>query len=148
MANWKEAIDDNLQWHDFLNPVGMAAYTIGKFRDPLGKKALSEANTSALAMDREWAETQAQKQMDFQREMSNTSWQRAVEDMKAAGLNPALAYMQGGASSAVGAQAQTSSTDQKASLQRERLIFGLANSAIQMAGKSVGATRNTYLVAK
>ena len=45
----------------------------------------------------------AQAQMAFQREMSNTSYQRAVEDMKAAGLSPMLAYSQGGASVPTGA---------------------------------------------
>lgn len=47
----------------------------------------------------------AQNQMDFQREMSNTAYQRAVKDMQAAGLNPMLAYSQGGASSPGGAMA-------------------------------------------
>jgi len=46
---------------------------------------------------------QANKQMRFQREMSNTSYVRAMDDMRAAGLNPALAYSQGGASTPGGA---------------------------------------------
>lgn len=48
---------------------------------------------------------QAQKQMDFQAQQTGTSYQRGVEDMKAAGLNPMLAYSQGGASSGGGASA-------------------------------------------
>jgi len=38
---------------------------------------------------------QAQSQMDFQQRQSETQWQRATGDMKAAGLNPMLAYSQG-----------------------------------------------------
>jgi hypothetical protein len=45
----------------------------------------------------------AQKQMDFQREASDTSFQRQVADLKAAGINPMLVSRLGGASTPVGA---------------------------------------------
>lgn len=58
-------------------------------------KSVSGANEMNRAIARE--------QMRFQEGMSNTAYQRAVRDMQNAGINPLLAYSQGGASTPSGA---------------------------------------------
>lgn len=61
-------------------------------------------NTEEAEKSRAFSAEQASRQMSFQQEMSNTAYQRTIRDMKAAGLNPMLAYSQGGASTPSGAQ--------------------------------------------
>lgn len=75
-----------------LIPIG-ASLISGLF-GMSGQDSANEANLQSV-----------REQMDFQERMSNTAMQRRVEDLNKAGLNPMLAYTQGGASTPGGAAA-------------------------------------------
>lgn len=65
--------------------------------------------TDAQTQQNEFNAIEAQKQRDFEEKMSNTSYQRGVSDMVDAGVNPALAMSNGGASTPSGSAATSGS---------------------------------------
>jgi len=69
-----------------------------------GAQAANRANKKMAREQMAFQQESSREQMDFQERMSNTAYQRSMQDMRQAGLNPILAYNLGGASSPSGAQ--------------------------------------------
>lgn len=84
---------------------GVDDMLIGAAIGGLGSIFTNKTNSDNVEKTNEANAQQAQLNRDFQERMSNTAYQRGMEDMRRAGLNPILAYQKGGASSPGGAQA-------------------------------------------
>ena len=107
-----------MQWHE----------AVGQFvHDISGQKASEE-----------FSKNEAQKQRDWEEQMSNSAYQRAVNDMKKAGLNPAAMYGNAGtmASTPGGASASSSGSGNFGN------VIGGINGIISSAAKVINAATN------
>lgn len=110
-------------WPAVIGAVGTLGSAVGSFfAGKESKKGQEKANKMNLKIARE--------QMGFQERMSSTAYQRAMADMESAGLNPILAYSQGGASTPSGSSAtmqNESSPGVSSALDAARMIAEVAN---------------------
>lgn len=90
----------------FSNLSGILAPAISGGLGYLGQQSANEMNREIAENNSAFNAAQAAQQMQFQERMANTTWQRGVADMQAAGLNPMLAYSQGGSPAPSGAAGQ------------------------------------------
>jgi hypothetical protein len=92
-------------------------------------------------------QSRAQDQMNFQERMSNTAYQRAMADMKKAGINPIMVSKLGGASTPTGAMAGTPDMSQIGSRAMQRLATArqmqLTDAQTEVQNSQVGVNEST-----
>ena len=108
-------------------------------------------------MSNAFSASEAQKSRDFSERMSSTAYQRAMADMKSAGLNPALAFSHGGASTPSSAVASATSAHAGRSGEGWREIGNFLTSLLggafrvattSMIGEAQMKLRNRALIAR
>ena len=135
--------------------MGFLSGLVSDITSPVASLIGTGASVLGGVLSNSAAASSAQNQMNFQADMSGTAYQRAVADMKKAGLNPALAYSQGGASSPMGASYHpvnalapaSSAASQAAQLSNVQANTAVAKQqALKLSADTANVQANTALV--
>lgn len=108
--------------------------TYGREASAEAKERAAEANAENWAMWKAQADynaTEAQKVRDYEERMANTAYQRAIKDLKAAGINPILAAGTMGSATPVVSQATSGLS-----------TAHMANTYAQQESRNTGSSRS------
>lgn len=133
-----------------MGPVAgsLVATGIGAVAGLFGGHQANKTNQREAERNRAFQAGEARTNRAFQERMRNTEWQAAVEDMRQAGLNPALAYARGGASSPSGSMASGSQAAPAHDVVSSAMQGIRLRKDLEMMSASIEKTRNESRTAR
>lgn len=106
--NWKQAFEASQGSAQTANNLQNAQWTMAQGINAFSNIAANLGNLWSQTSARSFNREEAKAQRDWQEYMAGTAYQRTMEDMKKAGLNPILAAQNGATGFGTGSSASTS----------------------------------------